>query len=74
MKKKERRNAIESSKSFLSTGKNSRVRSKIVKSEFAIKPGRQDGKLMIFDKKCAYGKCANCGVEKFFTAYKCPKK
>jgi hypothetical protein len=43
-----------------------------VKSEFAIKPGRQDGKLMIFERKCAYGDCEHCGIGKFFTAYKCP--
>ena len=38
------------------------MRSKVVKSEFAIKPGRQDGKLVIFQKKCAYGECDECGT------------
>ena len=49
-----------------------KVRGRAVKSEVAIKPGRQDGKLFIFNRKCAYGECADCGVEKYFAGYKCP--
>ena len=43
-----------------------------VKSEIAIKPGRQDGKLLIFKRACAYGECSECGIEKYFTSTKCP--
>ena len=71
-KKKERLEDNESKKDFLHHTSNTKTRSKVVKSEFAIKPGRQDGKLIIFGKKCAYGECEKCGVEKFFIAYRCP--
>lgn len=38
----------------------------------AIKPGRQDGKLVIFKRACAYVECPDCGIEKHFTSHKCP--
>ena len=37
-----------------------------------IRPGRQDGKLVIYKRSCAYGECTECGVDKFFTSIKCP--
>jgi hypothetical protein len=40
-----------------------KARAKGVKSEIAIKPGRQDGKLVIFKRACAYGECSECGIE-----------
>jgi hypothetical protein len=72
VQKKERNEDNENKKGSLLTSKDARVRGKAVKSEFAIKLGRQDEKLMIFERKCAYGDCENCGIEKFFTAHKCP--
>ena len=47
-------------------------RAKGVKSEILIKPGRQDGKLIIYKRTCAYGECTDCGVQKFFSSFKCP--
>ena len=49
-----------------------KARARGVKSEIAIKPGRQDGKLIIFKRACAYGECPECGIEKYFTSTKCP--
>lgn len=49
-----------------------KARATRVKSEIAIKPGRQDGKLLIFKRACAYGECSECGIEKYFTSTKCP--
>lgn len=33
--------------------------------------GRQDGKLIIHRRECAYGECKDCGVAKNFTNIKC---
>ena len=49
-----------------------RTRYKASKSESVIKPGRQDGKLVIYQRKCAYGECDDCGIKKYFSGYKCP--
>ena len=57
---------------FMSVSKGQRVRGRALKSEVAIKPGRQDGKLFNFERKCAYGECNKCGTKKYFTDYKCP--
>ena len=43
-----------------------RTRYKVSKSESVIKPGRQDGKLLIYQRKCAYGECDDCGIKKYF--------
>ena len=48
------------------------LRGKAEKGGVRFKPGSQDGKLVIFQRKCAYGECTECGVEKFFMAHKCP--
>ena len=47
-----------------------KARAKGVKSEIAIKSGRQDVKLVIFKRACAYGECSECGIEKYFTSTK----
>jgi hypothetical protein len=70
--KKERVDMNQRHLSFTNTCKLPRVRAKGSKSEVAIKPGRQDGKLLIFKRSCAYGECHDCGVEKYFTSHKCP--
>ena len=62
-KKKERLEDNGSKKDSLHHTSNTKTMSKVVKSEFAIKPGRQDEKLITFGKKCAYGECQKCGVE-----------
>lgn len=46
-----------------------RTRYKASKSESVIKPGRQDGKLLIYQRKCAYGECDDCGIKKYFSGY-----
>ena len=28
--------------------------------------------MVIFERKCAYGECNECRIEKFFMAHKCP--
>jgi hypothetical protein len=70
--KKERVDMNQRHLSFTNTRKLPRVRAKGTKSEVAIKPGRQDGKLVIFKRSCAYGECHDCGVEKYFTSHKRP--
>ena len=49
---------------FMTKPNKTRVRGKTVKAGVSIKPGRQDGKLVIFERKCAYGDCADyrCNV------------
>ena len=49
-----------------------KARAGLVKSKLAIKPGRQDGKLIIFRRACANGECSECGIEKYFTSTKYP--
>ena len=48
-----------------------KARAKGVKSEIAIKSGRQDGKLVIIKRACAYGEYSECGIKKSFTSTKC---
>lgn len=69
--KKERNDNNNNRQSILPQQIGRRARYKASKSEKVIKPGRQDGKLVIFDRKCAYGKCEDCGTKKFFSNYKC---
>ena len=38
-----------------------KVRGRAVKYEVAIKPGRQDRKMCIFERKSEYGECTDCG-------------
>lgn len=70
--KKARMDQKEKTSFFNDTSTSSRVRAKGVKSELAIKRGRQDGKLVIHKRSCAYGECEDCGIGKFFMAHQCP--
>jgi hypothetical protein len=68
--KKERDEINAKRKTFV--GDTPKARARGVTSEIAIKSGRQDGKLIIFKRACAYGECSECGIEKYFTSTKYP--
>ena len=65
---------IDSLKSIVPQQIGRRIRYRASKSESVIKPGREDGKLVIYQRKCAYGECEDCGMKKYFSGFRCPLK